>query len=128
MTHSPSPEVDVSATVNVRGGGQRAEMAGGMRRTRNVRSRFAAAQRERARQAASIQQEAVEEDEGEEDVADAENFFFEEDEGMKAFSGKKVGTKKLRRLQEKAEKKAMREVSHIVGCVEVLHDVMIVHV
>ena len=96
-------------------------MAGGMRRTRNIRSRIAAVQRERARQAATIQQEvAAEADEREDDEADAENFDEEEDEGLKAFSGKKVGTKKLRRLQEKAEKKAMREVSHVVECVEVL--------
>lgn len=27
------------------------------------------------------------------------------------FGGKKIGTKKLRRIQEKAERKAMREVS-----------------
>lgn len=114
--------VDASAAVNVRGGGQRAEMAGGMRRTRNVRSRIAAVQRERARQAATIQREAAEEDEREDDdeVADVGNFVDEEDEGLKAFSGKKVGTKKLRRLQEKAEKKAMREVSQVVECVEVL--------
>lgn len=89
-------------------------MAGGMRRTRNIRSRIAAVQRERARQAETIQQEAAEEDEREDDVADAGSFDEEEDEGLKAFSGKKVGTKKLRRLQEKAEKKAMREVSQVV--------------
>ena len=86
-------------------------MAGGMRRTRNVRSRIAAVQRERARQATIILEEAEGEDEREDDVADAGNSVEEEDEALKAFSGKKVGTKKLRRLQEKAEKKAMREVS-----------------
>lgn len=82
-------------------------MTGGVRRPRNIRSRIAAAQR--ARQAPTQQETAVEEEGGELESNSSE----EEDEGLKAFSGKKVGTKKLRRLQEKAEKKAMREVGYL---------------
>lgn len=87
-------------------------MAGGMRRPRNLRSRLAAAQRERARQTPTIQEAPGEEREEDEDVEDSVE---EADEGMAVFSGKKVGTKKLRRLQEKAEKKAMREVSSVIN-------------
>lgn len=83
-------------------------------RRRNVRNRVANLQRERerARQAAAMLQEdsAEEIDRDSDDVNTIQNGE-EEDEGLKAFSGKKVGTKKLKRLQEKAEKKAMREVS-----------------
>ena len=84
-------------------------MAGGMRRTRNVRSRVAAAQR--ARQAPAVWEESTTNDldTDDEDTA-VGGFVEEEDETLKAFSSKKIGTKKLRRLQEKAEKKAQREV------------------
>ncbi len=85
-------------------------MAGGMRRTRNVRSRVAAAQR--ARQAPAVQEEpAVNDlDTDDEDTGTVGFADEEEDETLKAFSNKKIGTKKLRRIQEKAEKKAQREV------------------
>ena len=98
---------DVDSQTAARPVGQRVEMTGGVRRTRNIRSRIAAAQR--ARQAPTQQETAVEEEGGEVESNSSE----EEDEGLKAFSGKKVGTKKLRRLQEKAEKKAMREVGYL---------------
>ena len=83
-------------------------MAGGMRRTRNVRSRFAAAQR--ARQAPAVQEEPAVNDLDTDDEDTGIGGFAEEDETLKAFSNKKIGTKKLRRLQEKAEKKVQREV------------------
>ena len=82
-------------------------MAGGMRRTRNVRSRV-----QRARQAPAATQEepAVNDLDTEDEDTGTVGFAEEEDETLKAFSNKKIGTKKLRRLQEKAEKKAQREV------------------
>ena len=84
-------------------------MAGGMRRTRNVRSRVAAAQR--ARQAPAVQEESVVNDlDSDDEYTGTTGFAEEEDETLKAFSNKKIGTKKLRKLQEKAEKKAQREV------------------
>lgn len=100
-------------SVAVRPGGQRAEMAGGMRRSRNLRSRLAAVQR--TRQVPTIQEEADEHNK--DNDADTGDYAEEEDEGLKAFSNKKVGTKRLRKLQEKAEKKAMREVCSPVVCV-----------
>lgn len=84
-------------------------MAGGMRRTRNVRSRVAAAQR--ARQAPAVLEEpAVNDLDTDDEDTGTTGFAEEEDETLKAFSSKKIGTKKLRKLQEKAEKKAQREV------------------
>lgn len=84
-------------------------MAGGMRRTRNVRSRVEAAQR--ARRALAVQEERPTNDiDADDDDAGIDGFNEEEDETLKAFSNKKIGTKKLRKLQEKAEKKAQREV------------------
>lgn len=89
-----------------------------MRRTRNVRSRFAAAQR--ARQAPAVQEEpAVNDLDTDDEDTGIGGFAEEEDETLKAFSNKKIGTKKLRRLQEKAEKKAQREV-----CVMIVFDMM----
>ena len=90
-------------------------MAGGMRRTRNVRSRVAAAQR--ARQAPVVQEEPANDLDTDDDDIGVGGFDEEEDETLKAFNNKKIGTKKLRRLQEKAEKKAQREVCLI--CVAV---------
>ena len=84
-------------------------MAGGMRRTRNVRSRVEAAQR--ARRAPAVQEEQpTNVIDADDDDAGIDGFNEEEDETLKAFSNKKIGTKKLRKLQEKAEKKAQREV------------------
>ena len=84
-------------------------MAGGMRRTRNVRARVAAAQR--ARQAPVVQEApAINDLDTDDEDTGIGGFAEEEDETLKAFSNKKIGTKKLRRLQEKAEKKAQREV------------------
>ena len=80
-----------------------------MRRTRNVRSRVAAAQR--ARQAPAVLEEpAVNDLDTDDEDTGTTGFAEEEDETLKAFSSKKIGTKKLIKLQEKAEKKAQREV------------------
>lgn len=81
-------------------------VGGAPRRSRNVRSRLVAMQR--ARQAAAIPEE-----EGEEEDRESEEEEEEEDEMDEFLKDHKlpgkVGTKKLRKLQEKAEKKARRE-------------------
>ena len=89
-------------------------VAGGVRRhqSRNVRARLAAVRRARGE---GHTEEAVEEvdweDEGGQGVAAVEEMVEREE----AKVGGKVGTKKLRRIQEKAERKAMREVSNGQG-------------
>ncbi len=69
-----------------------------MRRSRNIRSRVAAVQRARG------QVEPTLEEDGDHDNDE------EEEPGDEKIPTGKIGTKKLRRIQEKAEKKAVREV------------------
>ena len=85
-------------------GTQGAAVIGGSRRSRNVRARIAAVQRARAR---ATQEDGEEDDDEGEGEGDMEEGLEELDQPK--FTGK-IGTKKLRKIQEKAEKKAMREV------------------
>lgn len=82
-------------------------VAGGVRRhqSRNVRARLAAVRRARGEGPDPI----LEEEEGE-DTGRVEELTEELVEREEVKVGGKVGTKKLRRIQEKAERKAMREV------------------
>ena len=88
------------------GGGQGVVIAGGVRRSRNIRSRLAAVQRARG-QVETIPEEEAEGEEGE----GVEGVGVEA--GEEKMPTGKIGTKKLRRIQEKAERKAQREVC---GC------------
>lgn len=81
-------------------------IAGGVRRSRNIRSRLAAVQRARG-QVETIPEEEAEGEEGE----GVEGVGVEA--GEEKMPTGKIGTKKLRRIQEKAERKAQREVC---GC------------
>ncbi|XP_064382966.1 DDRGK domain-containing protein 1-like [Halichondria panicea] len=84
-------------------GGESAVITGGVRRrSRNIRSRLAAVQRARG------QVEPIPEEDGEEDDGDGGDGIGEGIEEENIPSGK-IGTKKLKRIQEKAERKAMRE-------------------
>ncbi len=87
-------------------GGESAVITGGVRRrSRNIRSRLAAVQRARG------QVEPIPEEDGEEvNDGDGGDSIGEGIEEENIPSGK-IGTKKLKRIQEKAERKAMREVT-----------------
>ena len=79
-------------------------VAGGVRRARNVRARLAAVQRARG-QIENIPEERQEDEEEEE----GSNLFEKAEEEQKLHTGK-IGTKKLKKIQEKAERKVAREV------------------
>ena len=80
-------------------------IAGGVRRARNVRARLAAVQRARG-QIENIPEESQEDEEEEEEGS---NLFEKAEEEQKLHTGK-IGTKKLKKIQEKAERKVAREV------------------
>ena len=105
-------------------------MVGGARRVRNMRARAAA--RARARAAAAAEEEEEEEEENYEGkdwwnseiqctllhcycLAEFSDDEFILPEGLAQAGVGKIGTKKLRKLQYKAEKKAMREVCVFVS-------------
>lgn len=79
-------------------------VAGGVRRARNIRARVAAVQRARG-QTENSPEENQEDDEEENNLLEGVG----NDEDSKIYGGK-IGTKKLKRIQEKAERKAAREV------------------
>ena len=81
---------------------------------RNLRARLAALQRARARVQEGLVLDEVERGSSSNDEPD---YSMEEGEGEKEGEGKKIGTKKLKRIQEKAERKAMREVRFGKGVV-----------
>ena len=80
-----------------------------MRRARNIRARVAAVQRARG-QIENIPEESQEEDE--EEGSDMFERAEKDEEEQKLYTGK-IGTKKLKKIQEKAERKAAREVSSL---------------
>lgn len=86
-----------------------AVVAGGARRSqsRNVRARLAALQRARREGPMEEDTGGMEEEEEDDDVEEMVESMIEREERKVG----KVGTKKLRRIQEKAERKAMHEAS-----------------
>ncbi len=87
-------------------GGESAVVTGGVRRrSRNIRSRLAAVQRARG------QVEPIPEEDGDEGAGDGGGDGGDDGIEEENIPSGKIGTKKLKRIQEKAERKAMREVT-----------------
>lgn len=82
-----------------------------LRPRRNLRARLTALQRARTQGLDGHVVGEVESDSSEDD--DDPEHSMEDGEGEK--EGKKIGTKKLKRIQEKAERKAVREVRFSKG-------------
>ena len=102
--------------AGVVGRGRAAVVAGGARRpqARNVRARVAALQRARGEGPREWEEEGSE---GEDEMDEYVEELVEEMVGREERKGTaKIGTKKLRRIQEKAERKAMREVRSLGVC------------